>query len=123
MGRCGEVGGLADVCRAWPAGLDVSGAGGAANAPAVVGGGRRGDLPGARRSQPLLSPRDERGDPGLAARQVIDSGARGAPLTLRLQPLPLGLSRSENPTRCSISLRTRSMTANATSAPSSVGSI
>ena len=37
---------------------------------AVVGGGRRRHLPGARRSQPLLSARDERADPELAARRV-----------------------------------------------------
>ena len=35
----------------------------------------------------------------------------------------MGESKSDKPTRCSISVRTRSMTAKATSAPSCVGSI
>jgi hypothetical protein len=39
-----------------------------------------------------------------------------------LDSAPAGVSNSLRPTRCSISVRTRSITANATSAPSCVGS-
>src|SRR6266481_2159970 len=38
------------------------------------------------------------------------------------QPPDFGASKSDKPTRCNISLRTRSITAKATSAPSSEGS-
>ena len=54
----------ADPHRAWPPRLDVSGAGGAADAAGAVGRRRRRDLSRARRSQPHLSARDECGDAG-----------------------------------------------------------
>ena len=57
--------------RARPARLDVSGAGGAADARPADGGRRRRHLPRARRSQPLLSARDERGDLEMAARRTM----------------------------------------------------
>ena len=69
--------GPADLSRARPARLDVSGAGGAADARGAVGGRRRGDLPRDRRSQPLLSARDQRGDPELAEPATANVGACG----------------------------------------------
>ena len=63
--------GLPVSYRAWAARLDVPGAGGAANERRAGGGRCRRHLPGARRSQPLLSARDERADPELAARSTV----------------------------------------------------
>ena len=61
----------ADPYRARQARLDVSGAGGAADQPGAVGRRRRRHLPRARRSQPLLSARDQCGDfrPGSTAHE------------------------------------------------------